>query len=87
MAEDVDDILKALLELPRRERAVVAAVLTDSLERGPTEQIEAAWIEEAKQRISRVRAGESSPIDSRVVERELDEIVATASNPSERATG
>ena len=54
MTAEVENLLDKLLELPAEDRAAVAAVLTDSLQQGPSEEIEAAWIAEAKRRLERV---------------------------------
>lgn len=86
MTAEVEHLLESLLELSQEERAAVAAVLVDSLQQGASEEIEAAWIAEAKRRLERVRSGESTPIATEAVEHELDEIVARASEAS-RAVG
>lgn len=78
MTAEVEHLLETLLQLPQEDRAAVAAVLTDSLEQGSLEEIDAAWIEEAKRRLERIRSGESTPVPAGVVDRELDEIVARA---------
>lgn len=83
---NVERLLDTLLQLPQEDRAAVAAVLTDSLEQGPPEEIEAAWIEEAKQRLERIRSNQATPVPSAVVEQELDEIVARATTTT-RAAG
>lgn len=86
MTSDAEHILELLLELPQEDRAAVAAVLTDSLPQGASEEIERAWVEEAKRRLERVRSGQSVPIATEFVEQELEEIVAHA-HAGERAAG
>jgi putative addiction module component (TIGR02574 family) len=83
---DAERLLDELLELPRDDRAVIAAILTDSLEHDRSPAIEAAWIAEAKLRLEAVRSGRSIPVASELVEEELDAIVARATLAA-RATG
>lgn len=86
MIAEVEHLLDARLGLPTQERAPVAAVSTDSLQHSPRGCIEAAWIEEARRRLERMRTGESTPVTTEVVEHELDEIVAR-SFEANRAAG
>ena len=79
MTAEVEHLLDVLLELSSEDRAEVAVVLIDSLQQIPSEEIEAAWIVEAKRRLESIRRGESTPATTEVVEQELDEIVAMAS--------
>ncbi|MEX1367254.1 MAG: addiction module protein [Nannocystaceae bacterium] len=76
---DAEHLLDELLQLPLDDRAVIAAILADSLQREPTGVIEASWIAEAKRRLEAVHAGESITIPTEQVEDELDAIVARAS--------
>jgi putative addiction module component (TIGR02574 family) len=80
---DTERLLDELLELPREERAAIAAILSDGIEREPSPEVEASWVAEAKRRLEAVRSGRSIPVASEVVEEELDAIVARAT----RATG
>ncbi|MCH9685106.1 MAG: addiction module protein [Deltaproteobacteria bacterium] len=75
MTAKVGHLLDTLSSLPLEERAAAVAVLTDSLQHNPSEETDAAWIEESKRRLAGVRRGESTPVPTEVVEQELDEIV------------
>jgi putative addiction module component (TIGR02574 family) len=61
---DVDSVLAAALRLPAEARAAVAAELIQSLDEPDqgTEDIEAAWAEEIRQRLADVDAGIVTPI-------------------------
>jgi putative addiction module component (TIGR02574 family) len=51
------------MRLPAAERAELAAILTDSIGDGSSpEEIEAAWIAEAKRRLAAVERGEITPV-------------------------
>lgn len=76
--ERVEELLDVLLSLPEDERLVVAAVAVDSVQEGNDDEAAAAWAEEARLRLQRLRRGEVSVIATEVVEQELDEIVASA---------
>jgi putative addiction module component (TIGR02574 family) len=61
------------MQLPERERAELAAILTDSIGDGSSpEDIEASWIAEAKRRLAAYRRGESMPVDLEDAMRELE---------------
>lgn len=71
-------LLDAALQLPDQERAEFAAILADSVGDGTSPaEVDAAWIAEAKQRLTAVRAG-ASVVESDEVERELDQLVDAA---------
>jgi hypothetical protein len=58
------------------ERAELAAILTDSIGDGlPQDEIDAAWLREAKRRLDLVRAG-GPVVDSEDVERRLELMIA-----------
>lgn len=61
---DVENVLAAALRLPAEARAAVAAELIQSLDEPeePTEEVEAAWAEEIRQRLDDVDAGVVTPI-------------------------
>lgn len=76
---EAERILDAAMELSDDERAELAAILGDSVGDGSSpEEIDAAWISEAKRRLRDVRSGASTPVSSEDVERELDDIVSGA---------
>lgn len=61
---DVENVLVAALRLSTEERAAVAAELIQSLDEPEqaTEDVEAAWAEEIRQRLADVDAGVVTPI-------------------------
>lgn len=71
-----DEMLAAILKLPRPERARVAEALLSSLEE-PEEAVEAAWVEELLRRSRAVTEGKVQPIPLETVrsqfQRELEE--------------
>lgn len=65
MTDQASRILEAALQLPEDERAQLAAILTDSVGDGSSpEEIEAAWIAEAKRRSVAIERGEMELVDS-----------------------
>jgi putative addiction module component (TIGR02574 family) len=63
MTREASRVLEAAMELPEAERAEIAAILTDSIGDGSSpEEIEAAWIAEAKRRLAAIERGESTPV-------------------------
>lgn len=86
MGRDAERVLDAALKLTEGERAGLAAILVDSLGDGHSQDdVDAAWLAEAKDRLERVRAGTSELIASEEVEDELDRIIET--HVSKRAAG
>ena len=80
MTTEAERLLEAALDLPDAERSELVAILADSL-RGPDAEIEAAWIEEAKRRLARIRSGESKTVPWEEVERELEDIIEAPDAP------
>jgi hypothetical protein len=70
MTRAANDLLHEALELPLDERAKMAAELLESLHDAQPD-VEAAWAEEIRERVSAVRAGEIQGTDWRVV---LDQV-------------
>lgn len=63
VSTEASRILDAALELPESERAELAAILMDSIGDGSSpEEIQAAWIAEAKRRLAAIERGESTPV-------------------------
>ena len=60
------DLLNEALELPLDERAKIAAELLDSLQEAEPE-VEEAWANEIRKRVSAARAGELASTDWRTV--------------------
>jgi len=64
MSDEASRVLEAALELTADERAVLAAILRDSVGDGSSrDEIEASWIEEAKRRLAEYKRGESTPVE------------------------
>jgi putative addiction module component (TIGR02574 family) len=64
VTDEASRILDAALKLPSAERAELAAILTDSIGDGASpEQIEAAWLAEAKRRLEAYERGELEAVD------------------------
>jgi putative addiction module component (TIGR02574 family) len=59
---ETEQVLEAALKLPREEREELMVLLADTLEEGTSEELEAAWIDEAKRRLAALRSGETKPI-------------------------
>jgi putative addiction module component (TIGR02574 family) len=57
MSSDAIRLLDEALQLPEQDRAELALRLLDSVGE-PTDQVEAAWIEEAKRRLAEIDRGE-----------------------------
>jgi len=66
MANTTRDLLEQALELPRDERARMAADLLESLSEAE-EGVEEAWSHEIRSRVAAARAGEIESTDWRVV--------------------
>ena len=64
MTRQASEILDAALELSRAERAEIAAILADSVGDDATpEDIDAAWLAEAKRRLAAYDRGETKAVD------------------------
>jgi putative addiction module component (TIGR02574 family) len=71
MPDVIEKLLAEALRLSREERVELAALLTDFVEDAPSEEIELAWLSEAKRRLEEVRAGRMRTIPAEEVERKL----------------
>ena len=60
MNESINQITSRILTLPRRSRALLADLLLDSLDDGPTITNEDAWLELAKKRDKEISDGTMS---------------------------
>jgi putative addiction module component (TIGR02574 family) len=79
-------ILDAAMKLPDDERAELAAILLDSIGDGRSvEEIDVAWLAEAKRRLEAVRSGRATVIPTEEVERELEDMLLDA--PESRRAG
>ena len=82
MTDETRRILDAALHLPAAERVQLAALLADSVgEDSSPEDIEKAWIEEAKRRLAAYDRGEVEALDFEDSMRELE---AKARRPPDR---
>lgn len=64
VTREASEILDAALALTRAERVELAAILTDSVGDGASpEQIQAAWLAEAKRRLEAYERGELEAIE------------------------
>lgn len=86
MSDGIEELLAAALRLSREERVELAALLTDSVEDAPSEEIERAWLTEARRRLEEVRAGRMRTVSAQEVERKLWEMLERG-RPSTAAAG
>ena len=62
MHTTVEQLAKEAMSLPGESRAKLADLLVESLEGDEIEQIQKAWVSEAKRRRDEVRAGKVSTV-------------------------
>ena len=78
---EAERLLEAAMKLPDAERAELAAILADSIGDGHSdEEIEAAWVAEAKRRLEDIRSGKSKTIPWEEVDRKLRAMLEGARN-------
>lgn len=58
MAASVVSLFKVAAELEEADRAALAGLLLESLDRAPRAGVEAAWAEEIERRLKQIDAGE-----------------------------
>jgi putative addiction module component (TIGR02574 family) len=76
---EAERLLEAALKLPDAERAQLAAILADSIGDDASEtDLEAAWLAEAKRRLTDIRSGNSETIPWEDVHRKLRAMLAEA---------
>jgi putative addiction module component (TIGR02574 family) len=86
VTSEASRILDAAMKLPEGERAQLAAILMDSVGDGSSpEEIEAAWLAEAKRRLEAVERGESTPVPLDDMMRRLRAKVRRAREPQASA--
>lgn len=72
MSAEAERLLEALLLLPHHQWVQPMTVLADSVEGDDeTDDVEGAWIAEAKRRLAGIRAGERIPVPWEAVEARL----------------
>lgn len=82
MTDETRRILDAALHLPAAERVQLAVLIADSVGDDSTpEDVEAAWLEEAKRRLAAYERGETTALDFEDSMRELE---AKVRRPRER---
>ena len=57
MGDAAEDLFSAAMKLPDGERRILALWLLDSAGDEPPEDVERAWVEEARRRLASVRSG------------------------------
>jgi putative addiction module component (TIGR02574 family) len=72
MKTNVNELAKAMVQLPANERAFLAEELLASLDDA---ELEKSWTEEAKRRRNDVRSGRVKPIEADDVYRRIDDIL------------
>ena len=72
VSAEAELLLEAVLQLPHRERVQLMTVLADSVEGDDeADEVERAWVEEAKRRLAGIRSGERVPVPWEAVEARL----------------
>jgi putative addiction module component (TIGR02574 family) len=68
---EAERLAEEALKLSKEERLHLLTVLADSIEEGSLEEIEAAWIAEAKRRLAGIESGERPTVSWEEVEQRL----------------
>ena len=71
MGRKLNELFREASQLTERERAELAALLLESLEGEPDEDVEAAWVEEIERRVRQIDSGEVQTIPWEQVRAEL----------------
>jgi putative addiction module component (TIGR02574 family) len=71
MTAEAERVTEEALNLTKEERLHLLTVLADSIEEGALEEIEAAWVAEAKRRLAGIRSGERATVSWEDVEQRL----------------
>jgi putative addiction module component (TIGR02574 family) len=62
MTLPAEELLDEAMKLPESERRVLALRLLESVGDESLEEVERAWVEEARKRLNDIRAGRSQPV-------------------------
>jgi putative addiction module component (TIGR02574 family) len=62
MADAAEDLFDEAMKLPDSERRILALWLLDSAGEEAPEDVERAWLEEARRRLEAVRGGRGQPV-------------------------
>jgi putative addiction module component (TIGR02574 family) len=68
---EAERLTEEALKLSKEERLHLLTVLADSIEEGSVEEIEAAWVAEAKRRLAGIESGERPTVSWEDVEQRL----------------
>ena len=68
MIHQPEDVFNAALAMPPQQRAALIEVLLDSFDEADRQEIEAAWVQEAEQRLAAYK-------DGRMTALSLDEVM------------
>lgn len=71
MTAEAERLTEEALKLSKKEHLELLTVLADSIEEASLEEIEAAWLAEAKRRLAGIRSGERSAVAWEDVEQRL----------------
>jgi putative addiction module component (TIGR02574 family) len=71
MGRKLNELFREASQLTERERGELAALLLESLESEPDEDVEAAWAEEIERRVRQIDSGEVETIPWEQVRAEL----------------
>jgi putative addiction module component (TIGR02574 family) len=64
VSSEAKSVLHAALALPPHEREMLIDSLEESLDEGTADEIEAAWIAEAKRRLADIERGDVTPVSA-----------------------
>jgi putative addiction module component (TIGR02574 family) len=79
MTAEAQRILDAAMELDESDRAMLGAILLDSVGDGePAGEIEAAWSAEIQRRLAAIESGEMELVSSEQVKLRMQEIIERA---------
>ncbi|WP_437291527.1 addiction module protein [Sorangium sp. So ce406] len=62
MTFPAEELLDEAMKLPESERRVLALRLLESVGDESSEEVERAWVEEARERLDDIRSGRSRPV-------------------------
>jgi putative addiction module component (TIGR02574 family) len=71
MEANLKEVFNQAVQLPERDRATLAGLLIETLDKGSEPDVEAAWSEEIKRRVAELDAGSVAVIPWEEVRAEL----------------
>jgi putative addiction module component (TIGR02574 family) len=78
MSSEAKSVLHAALALPAHEREMLIDSLEESLDEGTAEEIEKAWIDEARRRLADIDRGEATPVSAESTLATMDAVIERA---------